>query len=146
MSLSRADVSLRAGSSRCPLPPPLGNTKEQELGKLGAIQVASLIHHAGQLVTFDFFGKLDPLGICQRFLLFFNTFKIQNFTHKLDYWLCLIKRCCRDYRREKKRQKPRRDRACLARPLPRPPRLPQLPRLTDSKGQQEGLAEAKVTL
>lgn len=48
----------------------------------------------GQLLTFDFFGKLDPLGICQRFLLFFNTFKIQNFTHKLDYWLCLIKRGC----------------------------------------------------
>lgn len=53
---------------------------------------------AGRLVTFDFFGKLYPLGICQRFLLFFNTFKIQDFTHKLDDWLCLIKRCCRDYR------------------------------------------------
>lgn len=63
---------------------------------------------AGQVPTFDFFGKLDPLGICQRFLLFFNTFKIQNFTNKLDYWLCFIKRRCRDWWREK-RQKQERD-------------------------------------
>lgn len=53
-----------------------------------------LAHYTRQLVTFDFFGKLYPLGICQRFLLFFNTFKIQNFTNKFNYWLCLIKRCC----------------------------------------------------
>lgn len=50
--------------------------------------------HARQQPTFDFFGKLYPLGICQRFLLFFNTFKIQNFTNKLNYWLCLIKCSC----------------------------------------------------
>lgn len=55
------------------------------------------------LITFNFFGKLYPLGICQRFLLFFNTFKVQNFTNKFDHWLCLIKSCCWHCRQEKTR-------------------------------------------
>lgn len=53
----------------------------------------SLACCAGGFFTFNFFGKLYPLGICQRFLLLFNTFKIQNFADKLDHRLCLVKRC-----------------------------------------------------
>lgn len=84
-------IHLRADSSMVTWPPPLP-PDTRAAARAQAVQQG--LGGPQQPPTFDFFGKLDPLGICQRFLLFFNTFKIQNFTNKLDYWLCLIKRGC----------------------------------------------------
>lgn len=48
------------------------------------------------LQPLDFFGELDPLGICQRFTLLVYIPYVQNFTHEFNHRLRLIKGRCRN--------------------------------------------------
>lgn len=38
----------------------------------------------GQAFTSDFFGKLDTLGVCQRFALFTDVLDVQDLAHELN--------------------------------------------------------------
>lgn len=90
-------ASVPCGSLFPQLPPPSSEWNKNPIHAWAGTSKEALTPSlsAGWSLTFNFFGKLYPLGICQRFLLFFNTFKIQNFTNKLNHWLCLVKCCCR---------------------------------------------------
>lgn len=96
MSSNYLKVSVPCGSLLPQLPPSLPQSRTRThpcTGRDCRGGPHSLACCAGCFFTFNFFGKLYPLGICQRFLLLFNTFKIQNFADKLDHRLCLVKRC-----------------------------------------------------
>jgi hypothetical protein len=48
------------------------------------------------LQSLDFFGKFDPLGICQRFTLLIYIPYVQNFAHEFNHRLRLVKSRCRN--------------------------------------------------
>lgn len=96
-------VCLVGHSSHSSYPPSEWNKNPYPcMGRHSGGDPHSLVCCAGCFFTFNFFGKLYPLGICQRFLLLFNTFKIQNFADELDHRLCLVKRCGRYCVQEKR--------------------------------------------
>lgn len=42
--------------------------------------------------TFDFFGELDSLRVCERATLVVNVSNVKDFTHEFYDWLRLVKR------------------------------------------------------
>ena len=40
--------------------------------------------------TFDFFGELDPVGVCERSGLLVYVVDVQDLTHELDHWLGFV--------------------------------------------------------
>lgn len=43
--------------------------------------------------TFDLFGELDPVGVCERAWLLVNVVNVQNLTHELNDWLGFVESC-----------------------------------------------------
>lgn len=50
--------------------------------------------------TFDFFGELDPVGVCERSGLLVYVVDVQDLTHELDHRLGLVESRGRYYRGE----------------------------------------------
>lgn len=55
-------------------------------------------HLSTPLFTFNFFGELDPVRVCEWAGLLVDVVNVQHFTHELDDWLGLVESCGRHCR------------------------------------------------
>lgn len=56
------------------------------------------------LFTFNFFGELDPVRVCEWAGLLVDVVNVQHFTHELDNWLGLVESCGRDCRMKQRHE------------------------------------------